>query len=89
MMFGSYDFPAASYDAWKTRTPWDDWEPQHCSTCGASEEDCMGPEWDVEWWEIDGQDEIRVLVPFGHCPECGWRCEPCPDIEDAYERDGA
>lgn len=76
-MYGSYDFPSASYDAWKTRSPDDDWTPpQPCSTCGSTWED-GGLE-----WESDG-DRVE---PFGWCRECGWRCEACPDIEDLYDR---
>ena len=86
-MYDFQTFPAASYDAWKTRTPWDDYEPRHCETCGASEEDCAGPEWDRDWVG-GGSWEHLVIVPYGRCQECGWRCEPCPDIEDLYERCG-
>jgi hypothetical protein len=58
--------------------PWDgDSDPERCPGCGASEEDGRGPDWDTE--------DDR-LVPYGRCPTCGWSCEPCPDIEDAYER---
>lgn len=64
--------------------PWDgDSDPDHCPTCGAPEEDGAGPEWDVAPWQAEDE---RIIIPFGHCPTCGWRCEPCPDIEDAYER---
>lgn len=86
----SFDRPDAwrdSYDAWKTRTPWDDWTPPPpCQTCGSTWED-GGAEWDIEQigrWP----DEIHIVVPFGFCRECGWRCEPCHDIEDLYERCG-
>jgi hypothetical protein len=76
-MFGHHDFPGASYDAWKTRSPDDDWTPPPpCSTCGSTWED-GGQEWEAT------DDYVE---PFGWCRECGWRCMPCPDIEDAYER---
>ena len=55
--------------------PWDgDSDPDRCPGCGASEEDGQGPDFDS-----DGE-------PYGLCNVCGWRCMPCPDIEDAIER---
>lgn len=85
-MFGlSFDRPDAwrdGYDAWKTRAPeYDDREPP-CQTCGSTWED-EGADWAVSW-----RGGERVVAPFGWCPECGWRCELCPDIEDLYERCG-
>ncbi len=53
------------------------WFPSICEQCGAKYDEDDGPD-----WNRDG-DRIE---PYGWCSKCGWRCEPCPDIEDAYER---
>ncbi len=66
------DFPSASYDAWKTRSPDDEFpysrEPDefHCEACNDT------------GWIADG-DRIEP------CYECGG---VCPIIEDAYDRAG-
>lgn len=92
-----------TYDQWKLRSPDDDashgvswgvkrggigmWgtiDPR-CEICGSTEDD-GGQEWARGDWVDGAGDRIE---PFGWCPNCGWRCEACPDIEDLYERSGS
>lgn len=85
-MFGSYDFPAASYDAWKTRCPDYDWEEpefecHQCMDTGFEADDdraepcryCSEPCDDddaVDRGDIDTITEADIRVQV-HCPFCG------------------
>lgn len=51
-MSGPFEMPAG-YDAWKTRTPWDDWQPE-CTRC-----DDQGCDECCETEEARGLDDLE------------------------------